>query len=74
MGTVISISDRREPRLAIVRPAVYTPAETAQRLGVHPKTLYRLEADGRLRPAFRIPGGHRRWPKADVDKLAGGTS
>lgn len=71
-ATVTSISGRRN--IAVARPPVYTPAETAKRLGVGHRTLHRMEAAGKLRVAFRTPGKHRRYLKADVDALTGGAS
>lgn len=44
--------------------------EAAARLGVHPKTLRRYEAEGKIK-ARRLPGGNRRWKAADVAALAG---
>jgi excisionase family DNA binding protein len=45
------------------------PAEAARRLGVHSRTLLRLEERGRI-TAVRTPGGHRRFLTAAVDALA----
>lgn len=47
-----------------------TPAEAAQRLGVHVVTIRRWTASGRLE-AIRTPGGHRRIPTAAVERLVG---
>lgn len=43
-----------------------TLREAAERLGVHPTTL-RQWADAGLIPAFRTPGGHRRFAREDVE-------
>ena len=40
-------------------------------LGVAVSTLRRWEAEGRLRPAFRTCGGHRRYALLDLNRLCG---
>lgn len=40
----------------------------AQMFSVDPKTVVRWANEGKL-PCFRTIGGHRRFRKADVDKL-----
>lgn len=47
-----------------------TPREAANVLGVSIRTLYRWEDDGLISPR-RTPGGHRRYPLADVEALLG---
>ena len=47
---------------------ILTPAEAASMLGVHPATLARWVDEGHLR-AFRTPGGHRRIPRGEVERL-----
>lgn len=42
-----------------------TPTDAADRLGVSPKHLRRLSADGRI-PAVQV-GRHRRYRPADID-------
>ncbi len=42
--------------------------EACEYLGVHPRTLYRMLADGRL-PFQRIRGGHYRIRRLDVEAL-----
>ncbi len=37
-------------------------------IGVHPDTIKRWEASGRL-SSFRLPNGHRRYNRADVAAL-----
>ena len=44
-------------------------AEVAQILRVSPKTVSRWAADGRL-PHLITLGGHRRFPKAEIEELA----
>lgn len=46
------------------------PGEAAALLGVTPKTMARLVARGDVR-AVTLPSGHRRYSRADVEKLAG---
>ena len=46
------------------------PYDAARMLGVHPSTLLRYVAAGRL-PAQRTPGGHHRYRSSDVMRLAG---
>lgn len=49
-----------------------TAAATAERLGISVRTLDRMEHDGRLRPAMRTRGGHRRYDEAQVERVAQG--
>lgn len=53
--------------------AALSPRETARRLGVHPKTLVRWEAQGLLK-ARRLPSGHRRYLVVDVERLEQGAA
>jgi excisionase family DNA binding protein len=47
------------------------PAEVAELLGVHPKTVSRWAKEGKL--AFRRTlGGHRRYPEPAIRELAAG--
>lgn len=43
-----------------------TSTEAARLIGIHPNTL-RGYADQNLIPHIRLPGGHRRFQKADVE-------
>ena len=47
-----------------------TPQQAAEYLGVSIRTLYRWEDDGLISPR-RTPGGHRRYPLADIEALLG---
>ena len=46
------------------------PQEAAAVLGVRAKTVSRWAEEGRL-PAIKTIGGHRRFRRADVERLAG---
>lgn len=48
-----------------------TPAEVARIFGVDPKTVARWAKTGRI-PSIRTPGGHRRYRRADVDRILAG--
>jgi excisionase family DNA binding protein len=43
-------------------------SEAASRLGVSDETLRNWERDGKLTP-FHTEGGHRRYYKADIEKI-----
>jgi excisionase family DNA binding protein len=45
------------------------PAEAAELLGVHPKTVTRWAKEGKL-PFRRTLGGHRRYPEHAIRELA----
>jgi len=45
-----------------------TPAEVAALMGVNPKTVTRWARTGKL-TSIRTPGGHRRYPEADVNRI-----
>jgi len=49
-----------------------TPAEVARMFRVDPKTVMRWNQQGRL-SSVRTPGGHRRFPAAEVRALLNGT-
>lgn len=44
----------------------------ARMLGVDAKSVARWDRLGRLKPAFRTPGGHRRYYLDDIEKLIRG--
>lgn len=48
-------------------------SEAAERLGVHTSTLRRWADRGEIR-VVTTPGGHRRFPESEVERLAGGSS
>jgi excisionase family DNA binding protein len=41
--------------------------EVADAFGVHRDTVKRWEKAGRISPAIRIPSGHRRYHRSDID-------
>jgi excisionase family DNA binding protein len=45
-----------------------TPAEASARTRLHTRTLARLADAGKLE-AFYLPSGHRRYRRADIDRL-----
>lgn len=45
-----------------------TPKEASRILGVHPTTLRLWARQGKL-PAYRTPGGHRRFDPSDIQRL-----
>jgi excisionase family DNA binding protein len=47
------------------------PADVAELLGVHPKTVSRWAKEGKL-PFLRTLGGHRRYPEHEIRELAAG--
>jgi len=47
--------------------------EAAAILGLHPQTLRRWEREGKLLPAYRTAGGHRRYRLSEVLALCGST-
>ena len=50
-------------------PRYLHPAEVADLLHVSPKTVSRWAKDGRL-PFLKTLGGHRRYPAAEIRRLA----
>ncbi len=44
-------------------------SDVARMLHVHPKTVSRWAKEGRL-PFIRTLGGHRRYPKIEIERLA----
>lgn len=46
-----------------------TPAEAAEILGVSASTVRRYEDRGLLKPRRLIGSGHRRYARADVERL-----
>jgi excisionase family DNA binding protein len=47
---------------------ILTPGEVAELFKVHPKTVTRWAASGRL-PSFQTPGGHNRFRESDIKKI-----
>jgi excisionase family DNA binding protein len=52
-------------------PRLLTPGEVAALLRVDPKTVTRWAAAGRI-TSIRTPGGHRRYPETDVQRILSG--
>ncbi len=49
---------------------LYSVSEAAKILGVHPNTLRKWDNEG-IANALRLPGGnHRRFTKAELERLA----
>ena len=48
-------------------PLLLTQQEAAHLLGVDHTTVYRYERDGRMPPAVQVPGGRRKWRRADLE-------
>lgn len=48
-----------------------TPGESARRLGVHIDTLRRWAADGKIM-SVRTPGGQRRFPESEIERILAG--
>ena len=46
----------------------HTLGEASRLLGVHPATIRQWSDEGKL-SAFRTPGGHRRFARADIERL-----
>ena len=46
----------------------FTLSEASKLLGVHPATVRQWSDEGKL-ATFRTPGGHRRFSRADIDRL-----
>jgi len=47
---------------------LYSLKEAAERLGVHPVTLRRWAESGKIE-SVRTPGGHRRFPESELQRL-----
>lgn len=54
----------------VVGPELLTPAEVAHLFRVDPKTVTRWSKEGKL-DSIRTLGGHRRYDRAQVEKLLG---
>ncbi len=52
----------------VIHTDLVSVGAAAQMIGVHPDTIKRWEASGRL-SSFRLPNGHRRYNRADVAAL-----
>lgn len=50
----------------LAEPYSLLPHEVAEMLGVHRDTVTRLSDEDRL-PCFRLPSGHRRYRRSDVE-------
>lgn len=49
-------------------PVLLTPAQAAERIGVHARTLKRWAADGKVRHV-RLPSGRFMFPASVVDEV-----
>jgi excisionase family DNA binding protein len=59
------------PRQGPTSPSYLRAAEVADILHVSPKTVSRWAKEGKL-PFLKTLGGHRRYPEAEIRKLAEG--
>jgi DNA-binding transcriptional MerR regulator len=46
-----------------------TPAEAASKLSVSTKTLHRWTEDGLIVKLWRLPNGHRRYSRIEINEL-----
>ena len=53
-------------------PRVMSARHVADAYGVTAKTVVRWEAQGRLKPDFRTPGGDRRYLRDRIEQLLNG--
>jgi excisionase family DNA binding protein len=60
---------RRTLRTAASYPTYLRTAEVAELLHVSPKTVSRWAQEGKL-PFLRTLGGHRRYPEAEIRRIA----
>ena len=51
-------------------PHLYSIGEASKKLGVTIKTIWEWDKLGKIR-TVKTPGGHRRIPKAEIDKITG---
>jgi DNA-binding transcriptional MerR regulator len=52
------------------REGLYRSGQVAKILGVAPRTLYRMLADGRVREPIRHPeNGYRVWTEMDIQEI-----
>jgi excisionase family DNA binding protein len=65
----LSPNQVRQMEARPVEDRIVTAGEVAQMFGVSTKTVDRWEETGKLRPAFRTPGGHRRYRLTEVQAL-----
>ena len=49
-------------------PELLTVKQVATQMGLHPNTVRRWDQQGILN-AWRLPGGHRRFHRSDVETL-----
>lgn len=62
-------TDERTSNHVRTTPKYYTPVQVADILGIHVATLKRWEIAGKVPPAPRTLGGHRRYKQDDVDAI-----
>jgi putative resolvase len=60
-------------RLGVLDPLKHylTIGETSKRLGVCIKTIRRRDKDGKIH-CYRTPGGHRRFPLIEIERIISG--
>jgi DNA-binding transcriptional MerR regulator len=53
---------------------VISSGAVARMYGVDGKTVSRWDKEDKLKPAFRTPGGRRRYYRDEIEKLIAGTA
>lgn len=51
---------------------LYTSKEFAEKIGVTTQTVVRWDKDGKLNPAGRTIGGHRRYTEEQINEIIKG--
>jgi excisionase family DNA binding protein len=64
-----AVAAHPSPKAATTAPSYLRAAEVADILHVSPKTVSRWAKEGKL-PFMKTLGGHRRYPEAEIRKLA----
>ena len=66
-----AVAAQPSPKAVTTSPSYLRAAEVADILHVSPKTVSRWAKEGKL-PFLKTLGGHRRYPEAEIRKLAEG--